>query len=144
MAKQWTVMTVGVFMFVCSDVIRAEGLQGSWGPASSQQFGFITELPETRPVELIHSVYALRSDLAVRRQVLEEKAAAMAMNPAEIVLAIAVPGGTLYAARKLQLQLRRKGQLERLNTEISELDSDLQQLALIVGTDGILVARAER
>ena len=145
MAKQWSVVSVVVLMFISSEVLRAEGIQaGGWDHSPNQQLGLITELPETRPVELINTVYALRSDLEARREVLEEKAAATVMNPAEIALAIAVPGGTLYAAYKVQLQHRRKKKLERITTEISELRRDLEQLALIVGVDGVMLARAER
>ena len=145
MAKQWSVVSVVALMVISSEVLRAEGLQtGGWDHFPNQQLVLITDLPETRPVELINIVHALRSDLEVRREVLEEKAAAMVMNPAEIVLVIAVPGGTLYAAYKVALQLDRKKKLERVTTEISELDKDLEQLAFIVGVDGVMLARADR
>ena len=145
MPKLLCLLAVAALVLWVGEVLAGEGPQAG-GPDQSriQQIGLIIDLPEIRPRDLVNDVYALRSDLQARRQVLEELTANAGMHPAEVVLAVALPGGSLYAAYKVQLKVRRKERLERIAAEIAELGDDLDQLALIVGADAIMLARASR
>ena len=87
--------------------------------------GYLVDLPVLPPTVLAAEVRALRTEMLERRDVLDNRVGASRLTVPEVLIAIAVPGGSAYLIGKTAWRLRAQKALESATTDLEYLDEDL-------------------
>ena len=122
-----------ILLTLASLNVRAEPLgEGAGGsqldPAGSRfrtWEGFLVDLPAPPPTVLLEEVRSLREEMIERRDVLDNRIGTSKLSVPEVLIAIAVPGGSAYLIGKVAWHLQTKKALEGVTTDLAFLDEDL-------------------
>lgn len=87
--------------------------------------GYLVDLPAPPPTVLLEEVRALRTEMIERRDVLDNRVGASKLTVPEVLIAIAVPGGSAYLIGKTAWRMRAQKALESAATDLDYLDEDL-------------------
>ena len=94
------------------------GLNATWE-------GYLVDLPAPPPTVLLAEVRALRAEMIERQDVLDNRVGASKLTVPEVLIAIAVPGGSAYLIGKTAWRFRAQKALETVATDLEFLDEDL-------------------
>ncbi len=86
--------------------------------------GYLVDLPRPPPTVLLAEVRLLRTELMEHRDVLDYRVGASKLTVPEVLVAIAVPGGSAYLIGKTAWRLRAKKALENASVDLDYLDED--------------------
>ena len=89
--------------------------------------GLITSLPTVTPGELIQEMGRASSNLQIRKIKLAQAAEAKRFKTSDSVIALAMPGGILYAAAK---KFRHKQAVQQLNNVSTQLNTMKRSLLI--------------
>ena len=84
--------------------------------------GFYIDLPAVNSSQLIGLIRAYRASLAHREQEIKRYLEENRLDVKDLLIAVILPGGLLYAAV-------RKGNLEQAKVELAEMNEDLDELS---------------
>ena len=87
--------------------------------------GYLVDLPAPPPTVLVAEIRALRTEMIERRDILDNRVGASKLTVPEVLIAIAVPGGSAYLIGKTAWRLRAQKTLESATTDLEYLDEDL-------------------
>lgn len=102
--------------------------------------GFVVDLAAPPVDSLITRVRALRAQLLQDRRRTQDALGSTRFTRREAVLAVLLPGGLLYTAYQKGKAQQLRGDLARIEAQLSTFDRDLTALRAYLG--GELVARA--
>lgn len=111
-------------------------------PTSLAAQAFLPDLPFTTPLDVVSRLQALRADLSDRREVLVQVAAERSVGPADVFVAVVMPGGLVYAGYRIGQEAKAKARLERMEDELSSLNGELEEFAAMTGVRDVMVTRA--
>jgi|GEM_PF-2131791 len=87
--------------------------------------GFCTSLPYLERAELSQHLEAVQLRLKARQANLTEQVNSQHFGIKDLIITLAVPGGSLYAIVKHKIQLDRRKELTQVTEEIDRLSIDL-------------------
>ena len=86
---------------------------------------FIIQLPDIDHEALSEQVRTLRSQLILRKQILEQIVADKKLDGSDVIITAIVPGGLLYAGYRIARYKQAKIKLARVSIDIEEYSGDL-------------------
>ncbi len=87
--------------------------------------GYLVDLPAPPPTVLLEEVRSLRAQMIERRDVLDNRVGASKLTVPEVLVAIALPGGSAYLIGKTARRTRAQKALADVSTDLALLDEDL-------------------
>ncbi len=87
--------------------------------------GYLVDLPAPPPTVLLEEVRSLRAQMIERRDVLANRVGASKLTVPEMLVAIALPGGSAYLIGKTARRTRAQKALTDVTTDLAFLDEDL-------------------
>jgi len=87
--------------------------------------GYLVDLPAPPPTVLLQELRLLRAQMIERRDVLDNRIGASKLTVPELLIAIAVPGGSAYLIGKSARRTRDQKALADVTTDLAFLDEDL-------------------
>ncbi len=87
--------------------------------------GYLVDLPAPPSTVLLEAVRSLRAQMIERRDVLDNRVGASKLTVPEVLVAIALPGGSAYLIGKTARRMRAQKALSDVTTDLAFLDEDL-------------------
>ena len=104
----------------------ADVLQANLAPSYPLTWrGYLVDLPAPPPPVLLVEIRAVRTEMIERRDVLDNRIGASKLTVPEVLIAIAVPGGSAYLIGKTAWRFRAQRAFETASTDLEYLDEDL-------------------
>jgi len=135
----WLIAPAGFFL-VSTTVLSAD-LHATYPAMSSEASAFIPDLPFTTPLGVVSRLHEVRADLLDRREVLVQVAAERSVGPADVFVAVVMPGGLVYAAYRMGQESQAKSRLGQMEEALSSLNGELEQFAAVTGVRDAMVTR---
>jgi len=136
----WLIVPAGLLL-VSTTALSADS-HATYPATPLEANAFIPDLPFTTPLGVVSRLQDMRMDLADRREVLVQVLAERSVGPADVLVAVVMPGGLVYAAYRMGQEAEAKSRLGQMEEALSSLNGELEQFAAVTGVRDTMVTRA--